>query len=172
MVLILGGVFIIGPLTKYPNRIANRWRLEASNQMVMCVLYVVMYMRHTSNLENAIRFAGKYIGAPLSLDFRKVLWDVEVGTFSNIQNSLDFYLESWRGYNLEFVESFHLIESSLYESDNKRRISLLDKALEVMLEGTYEKMLHYAHYVKAPITILHMLGIILPILGLIIIPLF
>ena len=37
-----------------------------------------------------------------------------------------------------------------------------------MIEGTYEKMLHFAHNVKSPITVLHMLGVILPILGLII----
>ena len=40
-----------------------------------------------------------------------------------------------------------------------------------MLEETYEKMLHYAQNLKSPITMLHMLGIILPILGLVILPL-
>jgi len=40
-----------------------------------------------------------------------------------------------------------------------------------MLTETYEKMLHYAHNLKSPITTLHMLGIILPILGLVILPL-
>jgi hypothetical protein len=48
---------------------------------------------------------------------------------------------------------------------------MLDKALDVMLTETYEKMLHYAHNLKAPITMLHMLGVILPILGLVILPL-
>jgi len=48
---------------------------------------------------------------------------------------------------------------------------LLEKSLEVMLEGTYNKMLHYAHNLKGPITLLYMLGVILPILGLVIFPL-
>jgi len=80
-------------------------------------------------------------------------------------------LESWRSYNKEFIESFHLVEGSLYETSEDRRLSLLDKALDVMLDETYEKMLHYAQNLKGPITMLHMLGVILPILGLVILPL-
>ena len=66
--LILIAVLLIKPVSKYPLRLANRWRLEAGNQMVPCILYMVMNMRHTSNLEHAIKFAGEHIGYPLSLD--------------------------------------------------------------------------------------------------------
>ncbi len=171
LIIILTAAIIFKPLSKLPVYIANSWRLKASNQMVLCMLYVVIYMRHTSNLEHAIKFASSHIGPPLSLDFRKVFWDVETGTFPTIRGSLDHYLETWREYNLEFINSFHLVESSLMEPSQERRLQLLDKSLEVMLEGTYEKMLHYAHDLKNPITMLHMLGVILPILGLVIFPL-
>ena len=168
---ILIGIIGVIPLSKLPIFLANKWRLKASNQMVLCILYVVMYMRHTSNLEHAIRFAAQHIGMPLALDLRKVFWDIETGKFHTIKESIDSYLENWRGYNDEFIESFHLIESSLYETTEDRRVELLDKALNVILEGTYERMLHYAHDLKSPITILHMLGVVLPILGLVVFPL-
>src|SRR3989338_4148470 len=158
-------------LNKMPIYLATKWRLKASNQMVLAILYVVIYMRHTSNLEHAIKFAAQHIDSPLSLDLRKIFWDVETGKYPTIKESLDNYLESWRHYNLEFVTAFHLIESSLYEPTQSRRSDLLDKALNVILEGTYEKMLHYAQDVKGPITTLHMLGVILPILGLVVFPL-
>jgi hypothetical protein len=171
LIVILLSVLIIGPLTRYPLRIATKWRLLASNQMVLCILYIVIYMRHTSNLENAIRFAADHISGPLSLDLRKVFWDVETGKYSTLKESLDGYLAKWRKHNLEFVNSFHLIGSSLYEPSEDRRIELLDKSLKVILDGIYEKMLHYAQDLKNPITMLHMLGVILPILGLVIFPL-
>ncbi|MCK5281935.1 MAG: hypothetical protein KAK00_00865 [Nanoarchaeota archaeon] len=170
IVLILGAI-LIKPLSDLPNYIANYWRLKASNQMVLCVFYVVTYMRHTSNLENAIQFASEHLTPPLSLDMKKIIWDVETEKFDSLKDSLDYYLDSWRKYNMEFVESFHLIESSLLEGDETRRLAALDKSLDVILEETYEKMLHYAHNLKSPITMLHMLGIILPILGLVILPL-
>lgn len=169
--LIILSVVIITPLTKLPIYIANNQRLKASNQMVLCILYIVMYMRHTSNLEHAIKFAAEHIEAPLSLDLRKVFWDMETGKFSTIKESLDHYLERWRDYNLEFLNAFHLVESSLYEPSETRRLTLLDKAMEVILEGTYEKMLRYTHELKNPITMLHMLGVVLPILGLVVFPL-
>ncbi len=171
LILFLGGIVAMKPLAKYPLHMAQKWRMQASNQMVLCILYVVMYMRHTSNLEHAIKFAGEHIGQPLSLDLRKVVWDVETQRFSTMKESLDFYLQKWKDHNLAFVESFHLITSSLYESDNKRRLGLLEKALEVMLEGTYAGMLHFAQNVKSPITTLYMLGVILPVLGMIMLPL-
>ena len=165
------GISLIRPFGKLPEYIANNWRLKASNQMVLCIFYVVTYMRHTSNLENALEFAADHLAPPLSLDLKKVLWDVETEKYDSIKESLDIYLETWKKWNFEFIESFHLVESSLYEGSEERRLNALDKSLDVILSETYEKMLHYAHNLQSPITMLHMLGIILPILGLVILPL-
>ncbi|HLD06989.1 MAG TPA: hypothetical protein VJC16_05675 [Candidatus Nanoarchaeia archaeon] len=162
---------IIYPLMRLPEFLAESWRLKASNQMVLCIFYVVTYMRHTSNLENAIRFASEHLAPPLSLDLKKVLWDFENERYDSVKESLDHYLEGWRDRNMEFVEAFHLVESSLYESAEGARLGALDKSLDVILEETYEKMLHYAQNLKGPMTLLHMIGIILPILGLVILPL-
>ncbi len=166
----IGFGLIIG-LQKLPEYLSNSWRLKASNQMVLCVFYVVTYMRHTSNLENAIGFAAEHLAPPLSLDLKKILWDVETEKYDTVKDSLDAYLDTWRKWNNEFIEAFHLIEGSLFETAETRRVELLDKALDVILQETYEKMLHYAHNLKSPITTLHMLGIILPVLGLVILPL-
>jgi hypothetical protein len=154
-----------------PSRLAMKWRLKASSQMVPAILYIVIYMKHTSNLEKAVAFAAEHLDNPLGLDFKKVFWDVEIGRYSNLKSSLDAYLESWRDYFPEFIESFHLIESSLFEPSEERRVEVLEKSLQVMLDGVYDKMLKYTHDVKAPLTNLYMLGIVLPTLALAILPL-
>lgn len=168
---LFAGIALMFVLLKIPHYLANQWRMNASNQMVLCIFYVVTYMRHTSNLERALQFAAEYLTPPLSLDIKKILWDVEIQRYDTVKESLEFYLETWRKWNGEFIEAFHLIESSLYEASEERRLQILDKALEVILEGTKEKMLHYVQNLKSPITTLHMLGVILPILGLVILPL-
>ncbi len=154
-----------------PSRLAARWRLKAGSQMVPAILYTVVYMKHTSNLERAISFVSQHINPPLALDLKKVIWDVETGKYSNVKDSLDNYLDSWRENSMEFVESFHLIESSLYEPDETRRIEILERSLRVILDGVYEKMLKYTHEIKSPLTNLYMLGIVLPTLGLALLPL-
>lgn len=168
---LIASLFLFYYFYTMPFRLANVWRLKASSQMVPCILYVVAYMKHTSNLERAVAFASTHLEAPLSLDFKKIFWDVETGKYPNVKESLDSYLLSWREYASEFVESFHLIESSLYEPDEDRRVLVLERALQVMLDGVYDKMLKYTHSIRSPLTNLYMLGIVLPTLGLALLPL-
>ena len=136
---LIASVFLFYYVYSIPRRLANIWRLKASAQMVPAILYVVVYMKHTSNLEKAIEFASQHLDAPLALDFRKIFWDVEVGRFSSVKQSLDHYLESWSNYSPEFIESLHLIESSLFEPNEARRVQILEKSLQVILDGVYEK---------------------------------
>ncbi|MBU2104180.1 MAG: hypothetical protein KKF67_00175 [Nanoarchaeota archaeon] len=170
LVIILA-LFLFYFVSGYPARLANKWRLKASSQMVPAILYIVVYMRHTPNLEKAIAFASEHLQYPLALDFKKVFYDVEVRRFSTMKESLDNYLEVWRDYSSEFIEAFHLIESSLFEPDNNRRIATLEKSLQVVLDGVYDKMLKFTHNVGSPLTNVYMLGVILPTLGLALLPL-
>ena len=164
-------LFLFYFVNGYPERLANKWRLKASSQMVPALLYVVVYMRHTSNLEKAIAFASEHLQYPLALDFKKIFYNVSIGKFSSIKESLDNYLGTWRDYSVEFIEAFHLIESSLFEPDNARRIATLEKSLQVVLEGVYDKMLKFTHNVRSPLTNVYMLGVVLPTLGLALLPL-
>ena len=172
MLLIFGfSAFVFFFMSKTPERLAMKWKLKASSQMVPALLYIVIYMKHTSNLEKAIAFAAENLDDPLAGDFKKIFWEVESKKYSTIKDALDIYLESWKGFSIEFVEAFHLIESSLYEPNEGRRIQILERGLSVILEGVYDKMLKYSHEVKSPLTNVYMLGIVLPTLALAILPL-
>ena len=167
----IASIFVFYYIYTSPQRMAKLWKLKASSQMVPCILYVVVYMKHTSNLERAIAFAAQHLQQPLSLDLKKIFWDVETGKFSTIKESLDNYLKTWEEDALEFVEAFHLIESSLYEPSDARRIQTLEKSLQVILDGVYEKTMSFSRTVRSPLTNLYMLGIVLPTLGLALLPL-
>ncbi len=171
LLMLIFSFFLFYFMKVYPARIANKWRLKASSQMVPAILYVVIYMRHTPNFERAIAFASEHLQYPLALDLKKVFYNVQVGKFSTIKESLDNYLETWRDYSIEFIEAFHLIESSLYEPDNSQRILTLEKSLRVVLDGVHDKMLRFTHEVKSPLTSVYMLGVVLPTLGLALLPL-
>lgn len=168
---LLAGMSLFYYTYTLPERLANAWKLKASAQMVPAILYIVVYMKHTSNLERAIAFASEHLEGPLALDFKKIFYDVEISKYATIKQSLDIYLENWREYAPEFVESVHLIESSLYEPIESRRVEILEKALQVILDGVYEKMLKYSREIRSPLTNVYMLGIILPTLGLALLPL-
>jgi len=171
LLTMFAGLFVFYFLNGYPARLANKWRLKASSQMVPAILYIVVYMRHTPNLEKAISFASQHLQYPLALDFKKIFYDVQVGKFSTIKESLDNYLNTWKDYSVEFIEAFHLIESSLFETSEEKRISTLEKALQTVLDGVYDKMLKFTHDVRSPLTNVYMLGVVLPTLALALLPL-
>jgi len=168
--MLMLSLFLFYFVNGYPERLANKWRLKASSQMVPAILYIVVYMRHTPNLERAIAFASEHLEYPLALDFKKVFYNVEVGKFSTIKESLDNYLETWRDYSTEFIEGFHLVESSLFEPSDERRIVILEKSLQVVLDGIHDDMLKFVHNVKSPLQNTYMLGTTLPVLGIALLP--
>ena len=95
MASVLTGVALMYPFQKLPSYLANSWRLQASTQMVLCIFYLVTYMRHTSNLERALEFAADHLSGPLALDLKKVLWDVENGKYETVKDTMDAYLQTW-----------------------------------------------------------------------------
>jgi len=154
----------------YPSRLIQIRRARASSELILSVLYLVIFMRGTSNLESAVRFVADNLETALSDDFKKLLWDVESRKYSNVKEALDEYVTYWEDYSRTFVDAVHLIESSLYQSDEGERIKILNKALQLMLEGTYEQMTTYANSLRSPINLLYMMGIMLPVLGLTMFP--
>jgi len=170
------GLFIVAIIAYYflqkvPIILQNRHKAKANDQVILGIFYIVSFMRFNPNFELATAFAAEYVGPPLSLDFKRILWKLNNQEYPNINRAFDDYLDGWKKINLEFLESIYLIESSLYESNEITRISLLDKALDIILQGNYEKMLHFAQQLKSRVSTFNMLGIVLPILALIILPL-
>ena len=47
----------------------------------------------------------------------------------------------------------------------------MEKSLQVVLDGVYDKMLKFTHEVRSPLTNVYMLGVVLPTLGLALLPL-
>ena len=158
-------------MQKIPSFLAKKLRARANDEIIIAIFYIVAFMRFSSNFELAISFAANYLSAPLSLDFKRLLWELENTKYPTVKAAFDIYLEGWRDDNLEFLEAIYLIESSLYESEEFRRIGLLDKSLDIILQGNYEKMLHFAQNLKGKVQTFNMIGVVLPILGLIILPL-
>ncbi|MEM2954632.1 MAG: hypothetical protein QW625_01610 [Candidatus Nanoarchaeia archaeon] len=166
----LGSVSLFFLIPTFPKQMFLSWRAKASDQIILAVLYMIIYMEHTPNLELATWFAAKHLSPPLSLDFIKILWDVETKKFSSLTAALENYIETWRGWDDAFIDSIHVLETSLVAATKEERLKILEKAEEIILDGTYDKMLNFAHALQSPIQTLHMLGTVLPVMGLVMLP--
>jgi hypothetical protein len=169
--LLLGsGIFTLYSLANMPKTIYDSWRSRAADQIMLAVLYIVIHMKRDANLERAILFVANQMSPPLSLDFMKVLWNFETKKFSTVQAALDDYLETWKDTEPAFVDAMHLIESSLVEPNTEKARKTLEKANEVITQGINDNMIHFAHNLKNPVQMIHMLGIVLPLMLLVMLP--
>ncbi len=174
---VMGGVLLIALglligyyFLKYPQGKLKSVRIEASSQIVLAILYMVVSMRISPNLERALKFAASNISGALAWDMRRLIWDIEMGKYYSASYALDYYIEKWKPENEEFSESLRLIRDSMKQTP-QRSMAELDEALNVVLDGTRTRMKHYAQNLQLPVMIIHMMGIVLPILGTIMAPL-
>ena len=170
LILIPLGILAFFWIRNYPKRMLEQRMIRNSSELVSLVLYLVVYMRHVPNLENALKFAAENLGGDIGNDLKKLIWDTQARKYADIQEALESYVLLWRGINPDFADSIYLIISSLYQADEGNRLALLDEAASRMIEGTYTRMVQYASALRNPINTIYMLGIILPILGMVMFP--
>lgn len=166
--VVLIGIFLTYYLYFYPLRLKSRYEMLVGSDIVTAVLYIVMYMRNNPSLEGAVRFASENIPDELGLELKKMLWDVEIGNFLSMEEALIDYTKKW-SKNRPFVESIQLLITSLRQV-GERRITMLEEAVNIILEGNREQARHFNQKLKLPVSIVHALGIILPVMGLVLFP--
>ncbi|MFP4038555.1 MAG: hypothetical protein ACLFTA_02115 [Candidatus Nanohaloarchaea archaeon] len=145
--------------------------IKSSGEMILSILYMVVYMRSSPNLEGAVRFAALNLEGPIAKDLKEVLWSLEVGEYKRIDDALENYTERWKNYNKDFLESLNLLRAATNQPDTDRQERLLQDAIDNILDGTQEKMKHYAQSLETPVMILNAVGALLPVLGMIMLPL-
>ncbi len=168
-VLVFLSVMLSYFLFSYPSHYATRLRIKASSEMILATIYMTIAMKVRPNLEYAMKFAADNLTGPLSYDLKRLMWDVYVRKFESMDEAIESFANKWKRENEEFTQSLSLIKTAFHETVAKRD-NMLDEAVTVMLEGTKERMKHYARDLRIPVTIVNALGFLLPIIGLIFLP--
>jgi hypothetical protein len=163
---ILGFVYY---LTIYPAYLTRYHRINATNDLVQTIFYLVVSLRLTPNLESALAFASNNVKGIVGQDLKKMMWEMSSGLYRSADQVLESFANKWKKENLEFYEAMHLIRMSTLQRKDKRE-KILDEAVNLMLQGNMERMKHYASELRNPLMIITTLGITLPVLTIIIFP--
>jgi len=167
MILLFAGI-VTFYVYNYPDMKSKVMTMQMSSDTVLAILYMVIYMRTSPNLEGALRFSAQNLKGPLSWDLKKLLWDIEVGTYKTADEAIISYVFKWKEKNKEFSESLHLLRSVSVEPS--RRNIIFDETINVILNGTRERSKHYAAGLRMPIMLIHAMGVLLPVMGLVLFP--
>jgi len=157
-------------LFTYPNYLAAVTKIKANDETVKVVLYMAIYLGLSPQMEGALQFASAHTSGPIGRDLKKIIWDLQIRRFVTVNEAISSKITKWLLWDKEFVESMNLIQALSMEPSNEARKRTLDKALNFILDSTYEKMKDYARDLRTPLLLLHTMGITFPIMGLVMFP--
>jgi len=157
-------------LYTYPSFQASVTRIQAGEEAIKIILYMSIYLKLNPSLEGAVNFAVEHSKGPITEDIKKAMWDLHTGKYKTVEEALGQYTQKWVWWNEDFVRALSLIYGVLIEPTEKGREKILRKALNFILDSTYNKMKSYVEEVSSPIMILHVMGLLLPAMGLIMFP--
>ncbi len=166
----LGGIYFIYHVMSYPVRAAEKERMRALVYVPEIVGYYVMAMKVVPNLEKATEFAAEHGRGRIAEELREILWKTSIGIYETLEQALDDLAYRWGEYSEEFKHALMRIRASILEREEAKRYVILDKALSDVLEGVKEKMILFAEKLHSPSMYLFFLGVFLPLLLIIILP--
>lgn len=171
--LILGSLvsgFLSYYVMKYPLVKAEEEKRLALAYLPAMIGYLTMYLKLVPNLERAILFASQQGEGHLANEFKKLVWDTNLGVYNSISVGLDYLSYRWEKYSKDFKEAIMMIKSAMVEDSEARRTELLDKTTENLLDSIKLKMETYARGLSQPSLVLFYIGVLLPLLLVIILP--
>ena len=157
-------------LSEYPKIHAKFLKIHTLGDIPEIQSYIVMSMKLVPNMERAIIFAADNSLRPLAKDLKKLIWDIHIRVYSNIDEALIEFADRWGKNSEYFKRSLHLVKSSTSEPDEAQRIMTLNKSLDIVLEGTKTMMDAFAAKLKTPTYVLYSIFILIPLALVALIP--
>ncbi|MCX9084274.1 MAG: hypothetical protein OIN87_05670 [Candidatus Methanoperedens sp.] len=157
-------------LSEYPKIHAKFMKIHTLGDIPEIQSYIVMSMKLVPNMERAILFAAENSYRPLARDLKKLIWDIHIRVYINVDEALIVFASQWGKNSEYFKRSLHLVKSSTSEPDEAQRIMTLNKSLDIVLEGTKTMMGAFAAKLKTPTYVLYSIFVLIPLALVALIP--
>lgn len=157
-------------IQKYPLAKVQEEKIKALTFVPEILGYMIMSMKLVPNLEKAIEFASEHGHGKIAEDLKRLLWEVKVGIKNSVAEALDELAYKWGDISVELKKGLMKIRSSVIESSESKRYQLLDQTMNETLVSVKGKLEDYARTLNQPATVMFYLGILLPLLLIIVLP--
>src|SRR3989338_4795810 len=168
---VLVGMGIGSFIQNFPLEAAKEEQLRALTYVPDIVGYMIMSMKLVPNLEKAVEFRSEHGRGKIADDFRRALWEVQLGVHGSLSEALDELAYRWGKFSDEFKHALMMIRASVLENTEAKRYALLDKTMQDILDSIKLKMENYARALSQPTTMLFYIGVLLPLILIIVFPL-
>jgi len=156
-------VIVLVYLSEYVKIHAKLMKVQSLGDIPEVLSYIVMSMKLVPNMEHAVLFAAKNSTRPLARDLKKMMWNLQIRVYSSMDDAVVDFANLWGKDSEYFKRALHLIKSSTSEPDDAQRIITLNRALDIVLDGTKVLMDGFAARLKTPTYVLYSIFILIPL---------
>ncbi len=167
---ILLAALLANYVQRYPLGEARKEQIRALTYVPDMIGYMIMSMKLVPNLEKSVEFASDHGKGRIAQEFKRIIWNTNLGVYNTIAEGLDELAYSWGKFSSEFKQALMNIRASVLENTEAKRYQLLDKTMDEVLESVQAKMEQYARELSGPSTTLFYVGVLLPLILIIILP--
>ncbi len=132
--------------------------------------YVVLSLKLSPNLERALSFAADNSEGVLANRIKKLIWEMRMGVYASAEEALDHLIYRVGANIPELKHALMQIRASTLEPDDARRNFRLDRALDDIITSVRNRLEERASSMYMPSIQLFYLGVFLPLLLFVILP--
>ncbi len=91
------------------------------------------------------------------------MWDLQIRAYDSMDDALAAFAGEWGEYSEHFKRAIFLIKSSTGEREEAMRTIALNRALDVVLQGTKGLMQSFSSALHSPTLILYSIFVMVPL---------
>lgn len=157
--LLLISIIVFYYFLNYTRFLSIYRRVQASAEMVLCVVYMAIGLKISRNLEVAISLAAENLRGSIGKDLRNILAKIQKGEIISAEKGIEILSDKWKVESEEFYDALSLLRTSLSSPNPDKDIN---EAVRIILEGTEKRMKTFSFSVKTPVRIISAFGILFP----------
>ncbi len=151
-------------LANYPEIKSKKMKAKTIGSSPEGINYMTMSMRVSPSLHKAILFSANNTDEPLSSRLNKAIWQVYTRQKNSLEEALIDLAVEWGEWNDDLKRSLYVIRSSVLENTKEGLEATLQRANDIIINGTKQKIRDFSNSLKTPTTVLFALGILLPLI--------
>ncbi len=155
---------------RYPVFYSGLYRMRMKAGFIQAFMYMAVYLRDNPNLEGAIRYAAENSSPPVSEELMRMIWDLENGRYVNLSHALDDFLDPWKD-DREVLQTFQLFQTAINQPPDRRE-QIIGEAIDLMLSSYRERSKMFNQSIRVPLLALNAFGMLLPIILVVMLPVF
>jgi len=167
---VYASVFLFFFLMSYPLFAYKRLVRDGTSEMLLAAIFLSLSYRIEGNVENALLFAAQNLKGILGREFSRVIAWLRSRKLISYKDAIEYLRRRWGEENPRFIDMINCLFSPVHGQVEREKNA--DEAVRMMLDGERERMRNLVLQMKNPVRIINIFGILLPMMMVILIPIF